>query len=432
MKKITLSTTKFIFLSGLSCEVAFFICLIGLVQNVTLTGIVLTLVGLPVWGLFSLLTLLTLSLVMGWLVRYQYHIIQRTLESTARQNQINSEAVWQLLDELSKLSEGDLRIVLQERHDITGAIAKTVNYALQALRELVLTIYNASEQVNHQTVSARAVIEQNAERSAMLRKENLAAIDAIQKLIQSIQVVSTGAQKSKQVADSSVSIAKTGSNIVHNSVISMEKIKEHIQEAQKQIRKLGTNTQVIGDSIAMIEDITEQTNILALNAAIQAAMAGEAGKGFAVVADEVQRLAERSSSATHQIKNIMSTIKEDTIESIRLMDNSNLEVNQGVRLVHDAGLALEKIEAVSVDLYKLIESISHETKHQAKTSSIIECNMNKIDNNTDELHVGTEKTLQAIDELVSLAGTLYTSVQEFKLPLQSQSHAQSSRRDMTG
>lgn len=399
-------------------EIAFFGSIWAASQDLTITHIIHYLKPISLWGIVALFSLTAFLIFVISMLVLHYRKMRQTLKSTAQQNQMNSEAVWQLLEELSKLSEGDLTIFLAERQDLTGAIAKSVNYALQALRVLVYTIYDAAENVNRQALSAQDVIEKNAFKSDIQRKENQAAIKAIQNMAKSIQVVSDGALKSKEVADSSVDIAKSGVTIVHNSVQSMEKIKEHIQETQKQIKKLGTSTQVIGDTIAMIEDITEQTNILALNAAIQAAMAGEAGKGFAVVAEEVQRLAERSNHATHQIKNIVDTIKEDTHESIRLMDHSNNEVGQGVRLAHDAGLALEKIENVSVELFKLIQSISLEAKEQAKTSDTIIENMNKIDQNTHEMHLGTEKTQRAIEQLISLAHDLNQSITGFKLPQQ--------------
>ncbi|MGE4349271.1 MAG: methyl-accepting chemotaxis protein [Candidatus Berkiella sp.] len=397
-------------------EIAFFGSLWVASTDWTLTQLISQIESF--WMFFAIGNFFLFLAFLIYVIIYKFQKVNKTLNETVQQNKINSEAVWQLLEELSKLSEGDLTIYLSEGNDLTGAIAKTVNYALKALRELVLTIYHATENVNQQTVIAQKVIELNALKSELQRKENYSAMQAINRIIKSINVVSEGALKSKEVADNSVDIAKSGATIVQNSVQSMEKIKEHIQETQSQIKKLGLSTQVIGDTISLIDDITEQTNILAINAAIQAAMAGEAGRGFAVVAEEVQRLAERSNHATRQIKAIVNTIKEDTYESIRLMDQSNLEVGQGVRLAHDAGLALEKIENVSVELFKLIEGISLEAKDQAKTSETIADNMNRIDTNADEVHSGTQKTQETIERLIELAADLNKSIAGFKLPAQ--------------
>lgn len=397
-------------------EIGFFGSIWMATQDLTISHLWSKLQSFSFWVVFAGINLVVFLTFIAFMAFYEYRKVKQTLQQTAKQNQMTSEAVWELLEEISKLSEGDLTIFLSERQDLTGAIAKTINYALTALRELVLTIYHAAENVNKQTLIAQHVIEKTSLKSELQRKENLAAIQSIHQMIHSIHIVTEGALKSREVADDSVDIAKSGATIVQNSVQSMIKIKEHIQETQKQIKKLGKSTQVVGDSLSMIEDITEQTNILAINAAIQAAMAGEAGKGFAVVAEEVQRLAERSNHATHQIKNVVNTIKEDTHESIRLMDQSNFEVGQGVRLAHDAGLALEKIESVSVELYKLIDGISSEAKHQAKTSAQIADNMNRIDINTKELHLGTQQTQETIERLLSLANELNESISEFKLP----------------
>lgn len=418
LKMKNLSFSQTLALICLVFEIGFFGSLWIISQELTLSYVLDQVKAMSFWGIFAIGNLIVFFIFTSYMIAYQYRKVKQNLEQTAMQNKMNSEAVWQLLDELSKLSEGDLTIFLSERKDLTGAIAKTVNYALKALRELVVTIYNAADNVNKQTLIAQQVIEENMLKNHLQSNENQAAIKEIQKMVQSIHLVTEGAIKSREVAEDSVDIAKRGADVVHRSVQSINQIKEHIQETQKQIKKLGSSSQVISETIGMIDDITEQTNILALNASIQAAMAGEAGKGFAVIAEEVQRLAERSNHATHQIKSIVNTIREDTQESIRLMDQSYFETSQGVRLAHDAGQALTKIETVSVKLFRLIEDISYEAKAQTKMSDAIIENMNKIDTNNQDIFQGTEKTQRSIERLIELANDLNLSITEFKLPSQ--------------
>ena len=136
----------------------------------------------------------------------------------------------------------------------------------------------------------------------------------------SIDQVSSNAEESAVVAERSVKIAANGANVVNRSIEGMDIIREQIQETSKRIKRLGESSQEIGNIVALINDIADQTNILALNAAIQASMAGEAGRGFAVVADEVQRLAERSASATKQIEGLVKTIQTDTNEAVISME----------------------------------------------------------------------------------------------------------------
>ena len=146
------------------------------------------------------------------------------------------------------------------------------------------------------------------------------------------------------VAERSVSIAKKGGEVVRDTIDGMDTIREQIQDTSKRIKRLGESSQEIGDIVSLINEIADQTNILALNAAIQASMAGEAGRGFAVVADEVQGLAERSAAATKQIASLVKTIQTDTNEAVSSMESTTTEVVKGADLAHNAGVALEEIE----------------------------------------------------------------------------------------
>lgn len=378
--------------------------------------------GYLLWGSALVLMFCVLNFV-----RQERNNLQQTLNRIAIQNKENSESVWQLLDELSGLSDGDLTIYLSEQDNLTGAIAESVNFALNTLRHLVTTIYHVAQKVNQHALSAQDIMKDHATNSAKQKAEINAATQSIMKIAESIKEVSQGAYKSSKVADKAVSIAKSGTTIVQNSIKSMENIKNHIQATQGQIKKLGDSSQQIGESVSLIDDITEQTNILALNAAIQAAMAGEAGKGFAVVAEEVQRLAERCNHATQQIKLIVGIIQRDTQETIRLMDKSTLEVGQGSRLAYDAGLALEHIETVSVELNALIERISNEATTQANMSEKIADNMSHIEQNTDATYRETKDANLTISQLVDLAEELNLSIDGFKLPKHASAHLQSSR-----
>ena len=166
----------------------------------------------------------------------------------------------------------------------------------------------------------------------------------------SIDQVSRNSAESADVAQRSVQIATKGADVVRQTIAGMDSIRDQIQETSKRIKRLGESSQEIGSIVELINDISEQTNILALNAAIQAASAGEAGRGFAVVADEVQRLAERASNATKRIETLVQTIQSDTNEAVSSMEQTTAEVVAGARLAEDAGLALGEIEKVSTDL----------------------------------------------------------------------------------
>ena len=232
----------------------------------------------------------------------------------------------------------------------------------------------------------------------------------------SIDQVSANAAESAAVAERSVAIAKKGADVVQATINGMDNIREQIQETSKRIKRLGESSQEIGDIVSLINDIADQTNILALNAAIQASMAGDAGRGFAVVADEVQRLAERSSAATKQIEALVKTIQNDTNEAVISMEQTVAEVVRGARLAQDAGVALEEIENVSKNLADLIQNISNAARQQASSAGHISNTMNVIQEITSQTSAGTTATAKSIGNLAQLANDLQSSVAGFKLP----------------
>ena len=180
--------------------------------------------------------------------------------------------------------------------------------------------------------------------------------------------------------------------------------------------RLGESSQEIGDIVSLINDIADQTNILSLNAAIQASMAGDAGRGFAVVADEVQRLAERSSAATKQIEALVKTIQSDTNEAVISMEHTTAEVVRGARLAQDAGIALEEIENVSMSLAELIQNISNAARQQSSSAAHISNTMNVIQEITSQTSSGTNATAKSIGNLAEMASELRSSVAGFTLP----------------
>ena len=348
------------------------------------------------------------------------------------QNDKNQRAILRLLDEMTNLADGDLSTHTTVTEDITGAIADSVNYSIDALRDLVGTINKTAVQVGRAVRSTQNTTGQLEEASIAQAGEISSAGAAITRISESMSSISTKASDSAEVARKSVGIAHNGGETVRQTIAGMETIREQIQETSKRIKRLGESSQEIGDIVNLITEISDQTNILALNAAIQASMAGEAGRGFAVVADEVQRLAERTGDATKQIEALVKTIQADTNEASMSMEQSTANVVKGARLTENAGSALDRIEQVSMNLAQRILEISDSTKLQASESAQINKSMGVIQQITLKTSEGSGQASNSIGELSSMVDAMRKSVAGFKLPDMEAPGKSTQGRDQTG
>ncbi|WNZ56636.1 methyl-accepting chemotaxis protein [Microbulbifer sp. JMSA003] len=341
---------------------------------------------------------------------------RRNLKKEEDTNERNQHAIMQLLDELADLADGDLTTSATVTEAFTGAIADSINFTIDQLRVLVSRINGAAQEVSGLSQETQQTALHLAEASEHQAQEIAGASAAVNEMAVTIDQVSANASESAQVAERSVHIASNGAKVVQNTIKGMDNIREQIQDTSKRIKRLGESSQEIGDIVSLINDIADQTNILALNAAIQASMAGDAGRGFAVVADEVQRLAERSAAATKQIEGLVKAIQSDTNEAVISMEQTTSEVVRGARLAQDAGVALEEIENVSNNLASLIQNISNAARQQASSAGHISNTMNVIQEITSQTSAGTQATAQSIGNLAQTASALRESVAGFKLP----------------
>ena len=367
-------------------------------------------------GIIALILLVVLFYVQNHESRQRLLEAEQRKQETEEQNRRNQDAILRLLDELGNLAEGDLTVHASVTEDITGAIADSVNYAIEALRDLVSTINNTSGLVAAAVQETGAIADGLAKSSEIQARqiENVNATAA--QMSQSMDEVSAKTASSAEVAEKSVGIAHEGGDRVRRTIHGMNTIREHIQDTSKRIKRLGESSQEIGDIVALINDIADQTNILALNAAIQASAAGDAGRGFAVVADEVQRLAERSGNATKRIETLVKTIQADTNEAVISMEKSTSEVVGGAGLAEKAGEALEEIEKVSAKLAELIDEISKSAGQVSEMASRVSTAMISINEITGQTAESSVTTASAIGKLQRLAQELRQSVAGFRLP----------------
>ncbi len=367
----------------------------------------------PLIGLGCALGAFLVMLILGVLLSRQ---ARRSVTETREQNEQNQAAILQLLDELADFADGDLRVQVTVTESFTGAIADSINFSIDQMRAMVSKINATSSDVSTAANQTRHSVSQLSDASLRQAKEIADVSEAVNEMAISIDQVSYNAAESSSVAERSVGIASQGAIVVQNTIGGMDKIRGQIQETAKRIKRLGESSQEIGDIVSLINDIADQTNILSLNAAIQASMAGDAGKGFAVVADEVQRLAERSGAAAKQISALVKTIQSDTHEAVSSMEQTTAEVVQGTRLAQDAGVSLGEIQGVSKTLAEIIENISDAARQQAASAGKISNTMKSIEFISAQTTEGTKLTATAVGNLANMTNELRASVTGFKLP----------------
>ena len=340
---------------------------------------------------------------------------ERQEEALKAANEANQVAILRLMNELQEVADGNLTMQATVSEDITGAIADSVNYTVEELRTLVGRINSTVEQVTDASSAAQETSTRLLAASDEQSREIRSTGDAVLTMARQISEVSGSAAESATVARQSLTAAEDGQRAVQNSISGMNEIRDQIQETSKRIKRLGESSQEIGEIIELISDITEQTNVLALNAAIQAASAGEAGRGFSVVAEEVQRLAERSGEATKQIGALVRTIQTDTQDAVSAMEKSTEGVVEGAKLSDAAGQSLSNIGRVSRQLAELIEAISRRTSQQATSAGEMATSMEHILSVNEQASDGTRRTATSIQQLSALALELKSSVARFKV-----------------
>jgi len=340
---------------------------------------------------------------------------RKRAEQSERQNRANQDAILRLLDEIGNLANGDLTVRAKVTEDVTGAIADSINYTIDELRRLVTGINDAAQQVTAATEEAQTVtgrlLQATQHQATEIEQTGL----SVTKMAASMSGVSMSANDTAEVAKSSLSAAEKGTLAVQNAIRGMNEIRDQMQETSKRIKRLGESSQEIGEIVQLISDITEQTNVLALNAAIQAASAGEAGRGFTVVAEEVQRLAERSAEATKHIAAIVKSIQRDTQDAVEAMERSTQGVVEGTQTADEADRALREIEQISNRLAGLITAISSATQQQAASATQVAGSMKQILGVTRLTTEGTRKTSHSAARMTELATALKKSVAGFRL-----------------
>ncbi|HEX2914195.1 MAG TPA: methyl-accepting chemotaxis protein [Chloroflexia bacterium] len=338
-----------------------------------------------------------------------------SLIQSREEKEVLQDRITHLLEEISTVAEGDLTVQAEVTADITGAIADSFNLMIEELRKIIINIQNATGQASaifDQVVLNFQQIDKVSDQQA---NRVLNVSSSVGGMNRSIQQVSEAAAVSANVAQEARQNARQGGEAVTQTIAGMNRIRSNVQETSKKIKRLGESSQQIGEIVKLIDDIADQTNMLALNAAIQAAMAGEQGKGFSVVSEEVRRLAERSAAATREIAALVKSIQDDTAEAVIAMEESTREVVDGSRVADEAGKALAAIEAVVDRLATLITNISVVSRQQAISSTDIARSMAEISRLTQEASALRRQSAEAVQLAAHTSEELRVSVSAFRV-----------------
>jgi methyl-accepting chemotaxis protein len=315
--------------------------------------------------------------------------VEKSHDLTHRIKEGSRDEVGQTTDAFNRLM-ADLQKAL-------GDILLNVNQVLDAAQKLSST----SDQV--------------AVSSAQQSEETTAMAATVEELTVSINQVSESAHAAQQICIKNGDLSSQGGTIIHNAAAEMVEIADTVRQTSEIIEKLGQQSNQISSVVQVIKEVADQTNLLALNAAIEAARAGEQGRGFAVVADEVRKLAERTTRATGEISGMIGAIQESTRQAVASMGSAVIKVNGGVLLAQKAGDSINQIKDGSAQVSNVVDGISSALVEQNIASTNIATNVEKVAQMSDKNRTSTGETASAANQMKQVADTMRLAVSQFKI-----------------
>jgi methyl-accepting chemotaxis protein len=338
--------------------------------------------------------------------------------SKANNNQEASESlqrsITELLNVINQVARGDLSTRGKVTNDALGNVTDSINYMLDNFMKVLERVRKAAMEVTACSNNILVAADEMQAGATQQDQEITNTSSAVEELTVSMKQVSNNAEASAEAARRALDAAEQGNRAVRDTLDGMQRIRASVQATAKKIKSLGDRSLEISEIINVINDITEQTNLLALNAAIEAARAGEAGRGFAVVADEVRKLAEHSRSATKDIAALIKAIQAETNEAVVVMEEGTKEVESGAALADQAGRALDAISNVVRQSAELVQEISLASKQQVRGTEGVAHAMQIISSITRQTSQGTRGTVATVSQLVKLSDQLNEALAQFR------------------
>ena len=299
--------------------------------------------------------------------------------------------------------------------DEVGKAGALLNEMKNNLRELIQSIAGTAEHVASASEEISASASLQAQSAETQKDQTSQVATAMQEMSSTVQQVSENSSKAADASRQAAETARHGGAIVDDTLAKMRAIADSVSGTAKKVEELGKSSDQIGRIIGVIDDIADQTNLLALNAAIEAARAGEQGRGFAVVADEVRKLAERTTTATKEIAQMIQTVQEETKSAVAAMEEGSKQVEDGVKTTTQAGDSLKEIIHTSEQVGEMITHIATAATEQSSASEEINQNMEAIAKLVRESSEGAQQSAKACQDLSGLALDLQKMVSNFRL-----------------
>jgi methyl-accepting chemotaxis protein len=342
--------------------------------------------------------------------------VENAVKEIEEQKQYLTSSVNNILTEMEKFAEGDLTVSLKvDREDEIGKLNSGFNKAVSNVRNLITEV----NQAIHATASASAQISSSSEEMAAGAQEQSSQSSevaaAVEQMTKTIVETTKNSSNAAKAAKNSGDIAHEGGKVVHETIEGMNKIAEVVKKSASTVQTLGNSSDQIGEIIQVIDDIADQTNLLALNAAIEAARAGEQGRGFAVVADEVRKLAERTTKATKEIATMIKQIQRDTEGAVISMKEGTQEVEKGKELADRAGESLKQIIKGAEEVVDMASQVATASERQSDTAEQISKSIEAMSNVAHESATGLQQIAHASEDLNRLTLNLQELISKFNI-----------------
>ena len=340
---------------------------------------------------------------------------QRRAEETEQARENLQRQVIRLLDDVEGAARGDLTVQAEVTADVLGAVADAFNLTIQNLREIIEQVKQAAQQVNKGSTDSELFARNQSSDALRMAEELAVTLNSVQMMTDSIQRVAENAREAEEVANSSSATALKGGEAVERTVVGILQIRETVSETARKVKRLAEASQEISKIVALISQIASRTNLLAMNASIQAARAGEAGRGFAIVADEVRQLADRAAKALKEIEQIVLQIQSETGSVMTAMEEGIQQVIDVTGRAEQAKTSLEDIIQVSNRIDTLVRSITADTVEQRENSRAVAQVMQSVELTAQETSQESQRVAGSLQSLVGISQDLLESVERFRI-----------------